>query len=80
MSNANPISAMPFETALNELETIVRKLEQGDIPLDDSIKAYERGVELKKHCQAKLKDAQVKIEQISVDPDGIVKTKPFDSE
>ena len=80
MNATAPIETMNFETALGELETIVRKLEQGDIPLDDSIKAYERGVALKKHCQSKLKDAQVKIEQISVDPNGAVQTKPFDSE
>lgn len=77
MSVKTPIEKMSFETALTELETIVRKLEQGDIPLDDSVAAYERGVSLKTHCQSKLKEAEAKIEQISVDPNGTVHTKPL---
>ena len=78
MTDKNAIQAMPFETALGELEKIVRQLETGDIALDDSIKAYERGVALKNQCALKLKDAQVKIEQIGLDTNGHVKTKPFD--
>lgn len=56
-----------FENALSELENIVKHLEKGEIPLEESISAYERGVALKKHCEAKLKDAQLKIEKITVD-------------
>ena len=67
---ASPVEKMSFEEALAELETIVRELESGKAPLDQSISAYERGTALKKHCEAKLRDAQLKIEQISLDSDG----------
>lgn len=80
MSENNAIETMNFEQALGELETIVRNLETGQAPLEDSITAYERGIELKKHCEKKLKDAQAKIEKITIDKEGHAKTEPFDSE
>lgn len=60
------ISTMSFEDALGELEKIVRQIEDGRGKLDEAISAYERGVALKRHCESKLKEAQVKIEQITV--------------
>ena len=60
------IAAMSFEDALAELEKIVRQIEDGRGKLDEAISAYERGVALKRHCESKLKEAQVKIEQITV--------------
>lgn len=63
------INQLSFEQALQELEKIVRHLEGGDTPLEESITAYERGVALKKHCEAKLKNAQLKIEKITLDQD-----------
>jgi exodeoxyribonuclease VII small subunit len=60
------ITALSFEDALNELEKIVRQIEDGRGKLDEAISAYERGVALKRHCESKLKEAQVKIEQITV--------------
>lgn len=51
-----------FEKALADLESIVEKLEQGDLPLDESLKAFERGVELTRHCQVALKQAEQKVE------------------
>jgi len=74
------IDQMSFEEALAELETIVRDLESGKAPLEKSIGAYERGIALKKHCEQKLRSAQEKIEKISVDQNGSVKTEPFDVE
>ena len=69
---ANPdLSALSFEQALGELEKIVAQLERGDVALEDSIRAYERGAALKAHCEAKLKDAQLKVEQIVLTPDGV---------
>ena len=62
---------MSFEDALNELEGIVRKIEDGRGKLDDAIQAYERGVALKRHCEGKLKEAQAKIEKITMTQDGI---------
>lgn len=70
---------MSFEEALTELETIVRSLETGKAPLEESITSYERGIELKKHCEKKLRDAQAKIEKIIVHEDGSLSTKPLDN-
>ena len=55
---------MSFETALRELETIVARLEQGEVDLEDSIALYERGQALKGHCEAKLKSAEGRLEKI----------------
>jgi len=74
-----PIKNMSFEEALEELETIVEKLEQGEAPLDESISIYQRGSELKSHCETKLKNAQLKVEKIVLDGKGQAKTEPFDS-
>lgn len=71
------IAALSFEDALAELERLVKQLEDGKARLDDALKAYERGSLLKRHCEAKLRDAQAKIEQITVDPDGTISAKPF---
>lgn len=73
-----PIEKMSFEQAAEELEKIVSMLEQGSGDLEGSIKYYERGVALKKHCEAKLKDAEAKIEKISMDKDGNVQTAALD--
>jgi exodeoxyribonuclease VII small subunit len=51
-----------FEKALLELEALVGRLERGDLPLDEALKTFERGVELTRHCQAALKSAQQKVE------------------
>jgi exodeoxyribonuclease VII small subunit len=51
-----------FEKALAELESLVGRLERGDLPLDEALKTFERGVELTRHCQAALKTAQQKVE------------------
>lgn len=73
------ISAMTFEDALRALEDVVRRLESGEVPLDDSISLYERGEVLRKHCQARLDAAQARIERIVAGPDGAAAgTEPFD--
>ena len=59
-----PVRDMSFETALKELETIVARLEQGEVDLEDSIALYERGQALKIHCEAKLKSAESRLEKI----------------
>ncbi|MBK8397624.1 MAG: exodeoxyribonuclease VII small subunit [Leptospiraceae bacterium] len=59
-----------FEEALNELEQIAEKLERGQLTLEDSIKAYERGMDLKKICTERLKEAEGKIEFLAKSPDG----------
>ena len=77
--NDTPISEMTFEQAMSELERIVTQLERGDVPLEDSITLYERGAELKKRCEAKLKEAEQKVSAITLDEDGSVTgTKPLE--
>ena len=74
-----PVSEMSFEEAMRELESVVGKLESGDVPLEDSIKLYERGAALKEHCQKKLAEAEEKVAQITLDGDGNPKgTAPVD--
>ena len=80
MAQEDTIESLSFEDALTQLETIVRALETGKAPLESSISAYERGVALKKHCETKLRDAQAKIEKITVAQDGSVSTQPLDQE
>ena len=72
------LDSMSFEDALRELEAIVRRLEEGKINLEDAIKAYERGAALRTHCEKKLKDARLRVEQIVVGPDGSLTTKRTD--
>jgi len=72
---------MSFEDALRALEEVVRRLEGGEVPLDESIDLYERGEALRRHCQARLDAAQSRIEKIVAGPDGrVARTEPFDSE
>lgn len=72
------IQALSFEDALKQLEELVRLLEKGESRLDDAIKYYERGANLKRHCEAKLKEAKQKIETISFGPGGEIGTRPMD--
>ena len=73
------MEALSFEEALSQLEAIVDQLERGDVSLDKAIDAYSRGMALKGHCQARLEEARLKVEQIKLPEDvGPVTTKPFD--
>lgn len=79
-SNAD-IAVMSFEDALKQLEKIVDALERGDVPLEESIRIYERGEALKKHCDTLLKSAEDKVEKIRIGRDGQpVGTEPLDPE
>lgn len=72
--------ALTFEAAMRELESIVQKLEQGQVSLEDSILTYERGEVLKKHCEALLKNAEMRIEKITLGSDGKPKgVEPLDA-
>ncbi len=70
------IAAMNFEQALGELEQIVQDLERGQLDLDAAIKAYERGTLLRAHCDGKLKEAQLRVDKITVGQDGKVSAEP----
>lgn len=72
------IAKMSFEDALQELESIVRNLESGKGNLDTAIDSYERGAGLKKHCEAKLREAKEKIDKITAGADGKLGSEPVD--
>ncbi len=75
------IASMPFEAALAELEDIVDRLEKGAVALDESIRLYERGEALKKRCDELLKNAEMRIEKITLSADGAIKgVTPLDEE
>jgi len=65
-----------FEQALAELESLVERLERGDMPLDEALKTFERGVELTRHCQGALKAAQQRVE-ILLKRNGQPESEPF---
>ena len=68
-SNAD-VAALPFEAAMKELEGIVARLERGDVPLEELIAIYTRGEALKARCDALLKQAEARIERITLGADG----------
>jgi exodeoxyribonuclease VII small subunit len=84
MAEAKTVAAvedMTFEKALAELETIVSRLERGDVPLAESIAIYERGESLKQRCAALLKEAEARVEKIRLGPGGKpTGTEPLDIE
>jgi len=64
------VAVLPFEAALKQLEDIVARLERGDVPLEESIAIYTRGEALKARCDALLKQAEARIEKITLSADG----------
>jgi exodeoxyribonuclease VII small subunit len=78
MADQTDLQKLSFEDALRELEAIVQKLERGDVPLDDSIALYTRGEALRTQCQARLADAEARIEKLTVGANGqIAGAQPF---
>lgn len=65
-----PVVELSFEEAMKELEGVVSQLERGDVALEESIRLYQRGADLKKRCEAKLKEAEEKVAAITLDGDG----------
>ena len=74
---AEDIQQLSFEQALSELESIVDRLETGDVALEESIEIYQRGAQLRAYCDEKLKSAQTRIEKITSDGSG---TAPLDAD
>ncbi|MCK0165554.1 exodeoxyribonuclease VII small subunit [Marinobacter sp. S6332] len=70
-------SIADFEKSLDELETLVRNLEQGELSLEQSLTAFERGVKLTRTCQQALKSAEQRVEQLVQNDDGSLETRPF---
>jgi exodeoxyribonuclease VII small subunit len=69
-----------FEEALQKLEAIVAKMEEGDLPLEEALKAFEEGVRLAKFCTSKLDEAERKVEKLIRDQGGKIQTAPFSEE
>ncbi len=75
------IKDLSFERSLKELETIVSRLERGDVELEESISIYERGEALRDHCDRLLRQAEAKVEKLTIGGDGAPKgAEPFDGE
>ncbi|MEO1562210.1 MAG: exodeoxyribonuclease VII small subunit [Pseudomonadota bacterium] len=73
------VEDMSFEEAMGELESLVSRLENAQVPLEESISLYDRGAKLKAHCEARLKAAEEKVAAITLGPDGTpTGTKPVD--
>ncbi|MGH1350026.1 MAG: exodeoxyribonuclease VII small subunit [Methyloligellaceae bacterium] len=76
----NDIKQMSFERAMQELEQIVARLERGDVELEESIAIYERGESLRNHCDSLLKQAEAKVEKITVNNSGNIQgTEPLEA-
>jgi len=76
-SGAPPPLAVPFEEALQKLESIVEGMESGDLPLENLLAKYEEGVKLAKVCQDKLAEAELRIQQLEKTAAGELKLKPL---
>lgn len=78
-NNHSDVTSMPFERAIDELESIIKRLEEGKVPLAESVEIYERGEALKRRCEELLKAAEARVEKITTDASGKPKgTTPLD--
>jgi exodeoxyribonuclease VII small subunit len=75
-TNHADVKRLPFEKAIEELESIVKRLEEGKVPLEESVAIYERGEALKRRCEELLRQAEARVEKITLDAGG----KPTGSE
>lgn len=78
--NSSSTSIADFEKSLDELEKLVRDLEQGELSLEQSLAAFERGVKLTRDCQSALKTAEQRVEQLVQNSDGSLETRPFSAD
>ena len=78
-TNNTDITRLPFERAIEELESIVKRLEEGKVALEESVVIYERGEALKRRCEDLLRQAEARVEKITLDASGKpTGTEPFD--
>ncbi|MBM3214880.1 exodeoxyribonuclease VII small subunit [Candidatus Poribacteria bacterium] len=75
----NDESHPPFEEALDELEAIVQRLERGETSLDEALKSFERGIQLVRQCAKTLDAMDLRVEQLLVSDDGVIRVEPFDA-
>ncbi|GAB4406860.1 MAG: hypothetical protein Kow00123_19570 [Anaerolineales bacterium] len=78
MSQNADIAALSFEEAFRELEALVEQMEAGNLPLEDTIRLFERGSLLARHCQDLLDKAELKLKLLTESPDGEATFAPFD--
>jgi exodeoxyribonuclease VII small subunit len=73
------VKKLSFERAIDELETIVKRLEEGKVPLEESVAIYERGEALKRRCEELLRQAETRVDKITTDTNGeVAGTEPLD--
>jgi exodeoxyribonuclease VII small subunit len=77
--NASGAGGLPYEEALKKLEAIVEEMESGELPLESLLTRFEEGTRLARHCQAKLAEAELKIQQLEQSAQGAFEVKPFSS-
>jgi exodeoxyribonuclease VII small subunit len=78
-TNATDVKSLSFERAIEELESIVKRLEEGKVPLEESVVIYERGEALKRRCEELLRQAEARVEKITLDATGKpTGTEPLD--
>jgi exodeoxyribonuclease VII small subunit len=77
-TNYSDIKKMPFERAIEELESIVRRLEEGKVPLEESVAIYERGEVLKARCEELLRQAEARVEKITLASGKPTGSEPLD--
>jgi len=78
-NGTSDIQTLSFERAIEELESIVKRLEEGKVPLEESVAIYERGEALKRRCEELLRQAEARVEKITLDASGKpVGTEPLD--
>jgi exodeoxyribonuclease VII small subunit len=70
MPDNTDVSKLTFEKAIEELESIVKRLEEGKVPLEESVAIYERGESLKQRCEELLRQAEARVEKITLDAQG----------
>jgi exodeoxyribonuclease VII small subunit len=78
METTNEASEFNFEQSLKELEQLVEKMRKGDVPLDESLKLFEKGITLVRTCHTRLESAEKKVELLISRTDGVLERKPFD--
>lgn len=77
--STSDVKKLPFERAIEELESIIKRLEEGKVPLEESVAIYERGEALKRRCEELLKAAEARVEKITLDASGKASgTAPLD--
>lgn len=74
------VKDLSFETAMSELEALVRRLEEGQYSLEEALTAYEKGSALKSLCEEKLRQAKLRVDKITVNEEGASNIEPFDGE